>query len=426
MKPRNFILVIVALFSMTTLFGQSRITVEASSYDISYNLDLEAVATLFGEVDNLEEFEIRLNDPRNEISNLDLNNDGFIDYLRVIETQEKNVNVVVVQAVLERDIYQDVATIVVDQQRRSNVSVQIIGSPYLYGVNYIIEPVYVWTPPIYKVFRSRRYVVWHSPYYWGYYPSYYHYRSPAPVNIYVRNVYNCVNHKHHYRYTNTVYSNRGVTMYQSVSRNDYGTRHPENSFSRRNTTVSNSRELRSATSPSSSSSRSAAAVNSTNSSTRRSDAVNSRSSSTPVRTSDTVNRSNSSNPTRVTRETGTSSASSSNRSSSTTSSRSNNTVNRNDSKTTPSRNSSTTSGSNNSSRRASESGTVKNNTSSEKSGTKIEVNSNRSNRSSGNVGRSSSNSSSSTRSGQSTSERSSKSDNSSNASSRSSSSSRSR
>ncbi|MDR1585012.1 MAG: hypothetical protein LBS07_02395, partial [Prevotellaceae bacterium] len=211
MKLVFFIPLSIALLLATNLFGQSRITVEATNYDISYNLDLEAVATLFGEVNNLEEFENRLNDPQNQISNLDLNNDGYIDYLRVIETRDNKVNVVVLQAVLDMDVYQDVATVVVEKQRWNKVSVQIIGSPYLYGVNYIVEPAYAWTPPIYQVFRSRNYVVWRSPYYWGYYPTYYYYRQPAPVYIYVRNVYRSVNHQHNYRYATVVHSSRGVT-----------------------------------------------------------------------------------------------------------------------------------------------------------------------------------------------------------------------
>ena len=38
---------------------------------------------------NLEDFEHRLNDPENRISNLDLNNDGYVDFLRVVEVEEK-------------------------------------------------------------------------------------------------------------------------------------------------------------------------------------------------------------------------------------------------------------------------------------------------------------------------------------------------
>ena len=69
--------------------AQDKITVEAQTTDISNNLDLKAVATVFGESANLEEFEKKLNDYDTQISNLDLNNDGQVDYLRVIEKNEK-------------------------------------------------------------------------------------------------------------------------------------------------------------------------------------------------------------------------------------------------------------------------------------------------------------------------------------------------
>jgi len=38
--------------------------------------------------ENLEDFEKKLNNPDTQISNLDLNEDGEVDYLRVIETSK--------------------------------------------------------------------------------------------------------------------------------------------------------------------------------------------------------------------------------------------------------------------------------------------------------------------------------------------------
>ena len=53
------------------LLAQQTVTVQAQSYQVSDNLDLEAVAITFGESKNVEDFERRLNDPDNRISNLD-------------------------------------------------------------------------------------------------------------------------------------------------------------------------------------------------------------------------------------------------------------------------------------------------------------------------------------------------------------------
>ncbi len=74
------------------MFAQDVTTVTASSEDISDNLDLEAVASFFGVSKDLEDFEKRLNGPDTQISNLDLNNDGEVDYLRVMETADGNVH----------------------------------------------------------------------------------------------------------------------------------------------------------------------------------------------------------------------------------------------------------------------------------------------------------------------------------------------
>ena len=292
MKTKIHLILAIALFSMTscvtrtrvvtvpaqtrvvtvpvqTVPAQTRVTVEATDYDISYNLDLEAVATLFGNVNSLEEFERRLNDYSSRISNLDLNYDGRIDYLRVVETFDRNANVVVIQAVLDMNIYQDVATIVVEKANLNRTYVQIIGSPYLYGRNYIIEPVYSWQPPIYTVFRNSYYVAWHSPYYWGYYPTYYHYVRPVAVNVYIRNIHTCINYQHRYHYTSTVRYQQGITMHTTISRNDYGTKYPERTFTQRNNNMSNSYELRSSRDASSSSVRGTTTVSGSGSSSQR-------------------------------------------------------------------------------------------------------------------------------------------------------------
>ncbi|NDP19530.1 MAG: hypothetical protein GZ091_00400 [Paludibacter sp.] len=243
MKAKVASLLVVILLTTTQCMAQKRITVEAQSNDISYNLDLKAVASIFGESRDLEEFEMRLNDYDSQISNLDLNNDGEVDYLRVIESSESNVHVVVIQAVLDRNVFQDVATIVVEKNRYNRTYVQIIGDPYLYGNNYVIEPSFYRTPSIFSYLWSSRYHYWNSPYYWGYYPSYYRYRNPYEVNLYLSHINSHINHRHDYRYSTyrqNVYSER---LQKSISRNDYSKRYPDRTFSSRNENVRNKKEI---------------------------------------------------------------------------------------------------------------------------------------------------------------------------------------
>ncbi len=241
----KFASLLVVLFITTTiqLSAQRRITVEAVNNDISYSLDLKAVASIFGDARTLEDFERRLNDYDAQISNLDLNSDGEIDYLRVIETSENNLHLVVIQAILDRDVFQDVATIVVERDRYNRTYVQVIGDPYMYGYNYIIEPVYLRTPRLFSWFWTPRYQPWNSPYYWGYYPRHYHHRRPIEINLYLTHINHHINHRHNYRYSENIRNEQAYRLRNSVSRNDYGVRYPERNFSKRNSDVKNRYEI---------------------------------------------------------------------------------------------------------------------------------------------------------------------------------------
>lgn len=195
MKILNNKLLLILFFAFSLLGYAQRTVVTANSYDISDNLDLRAVASIFGEAKDLADFEYRLNDPNLRINNLDLNGDGYVDYLRVIEVVENYTHLVIVQAVLGRDMFQDVATIEVEKnKRRGNVNIQIVGNSYIYGPNYIYEPYYVVTPPVFSLFWGISYSPYYSSWSWGYYPSYYSYYRPYPTATYVVNVHTHVNY----------------------------------------------------------------------------------------------------------------------------------------------------------------------------------------------------------------------------------------
>lgn len=217
------------------LWADETITVTATSSDVSENLNLKTVASLFGQVKDLDEFEQLLNNPDSAYSNLDLNGDGDVDYLRVVETADGNKHLVVIQAVLAKDIYQDVASIYVEKDEAEQVVVQVVGDEYVYGVNYIIEPVYIYRPLIYDWFWGPSWVCWHSPYYWGYYPHWWHTWHCIDPYLYWDHCY--WHHYHHpwcsYR---TAHHHRPHyrTMYDRVRRDDLAVRHPERSFGVRN------------------------------------------------------------------------------------------------------------------------------------------------------------------------------------------------
>jgi len=243
MKRKIELVLVLVIVAWGQLFAQNQITVNANSYDISDNLDLEAVAYLFGESKNLEVFERKLNDPELQISNLDLNNDGYIDYLRVIELKKGRVSAIIIQSVLGKDLYQDVATIDVEVKNKKTVYVQVVGNEYIYGTNYIIEPVYVHRPIIFDFFWHPRRVVWHSPYYWDYYPVYYSHRNPRAVYVYHHHVYEHYHHRMHCRYVPKRKIHTAVVLHQTVYRNDYAKSQSTKSFAERNKGLENRQEL---------------------------------------------------------------------------------------------------------------------------------------------------------------------------------------
>ena len=243
MKSKIVIVSMLTAFLGLQMQGQSGTRVNAMNNDISDNLDLRAVADIFGDSKNLADFERRLNDPEYQISNLDLNNDNEVDYLRVIETVEGNTHVVIIQSVLERDVYQDVATIDIERNRSNNIQVQIVGNEYMYGPNYIYEPTYYSTPVIYASFWSSNYRPYVSNWYWNYYPTYYTAWNPYPVFRYRNNISINLNFYNTYNYVNVRSSSRAVVVYNSGRSNGYERQHPNYSFSRRNSEVSNRYEL---------------------------------------------------------------------------------------------------------------------------------------------------------------------------------------
>lgn len=231
MKTRILTLAMFALLFVSQTFAQAVTTVRATSSDISDNLDLKAVASIFGDSRDLEDFERRLNDPDIQISNLDLNGDNRVDYLRVIEATENNTHLIIVQAVLGVDVYQDVATLELERDRSNNVVVQVVGDSYMYGPNYIYEPVYVSRPVIFDIFWVNTYRPYYSPWYWGYYPTYYAYWAPCPVYRYRNHIHHSVINVHNtYNYVTVRRSSHAAALYSSRRMNAYERQNPGRSF----------------------------------------------------------------------------------------------------------------------------------------------------------------------------------------------------
>jgi len=198
---------ILLLLSVHLSSNAQHTAITTTSSEIDNNLDLKAVAYLFGNSNNLEDFEEEINSPQNAISNLDLNRDGYVDYLRVVETNMQNVHTVNIQAVLGNDLYQDVATIGVQKDSYGKTYVRMIGNERLYGYNYVINPVYVNRPLIVANFWKPN----HKAYQVSYHRHY-------PVHYTPRIVTTAQVHKKHLNYYATAYynTNRPTVKYHST------------------------------------------------------------------------------------------------------------------------------------------------------------------------------------------------------------------
>lgn len=162
------------------------------------NFSLEGALELFKKSASPEEFERMLNDADSKVNNLDLNGDGDIDYIRVINHQDGNVHAFILQAVISDTESQDVAVIELEKLANGKAILQITGDEDVYGIQTIIEPteevrvnagtgtartvVNVWAWPSVQYVYSPGYVVWVSPWHWHLRPIWW--RSWRPVVYY--------------------------------------------------------------------------------------------------------------------------------------------------------------------------------------------------------------------------------------------------
>ena len=232
------------------------ITVTNYNTDMSFYLDLHAVAAAYSEARSTREFEQILNSSKYMINNLDLNRDGYVDYLRVIETRKGQYYAYLIQACLAPTVFQDVATLVAER-RASTLYVEVVGDSYLYGYNYVVRPTFVKRPLMWDVYGYANYTVWVSPYYYGVWPSYYTRPKTVYITHYQAYVKTYVTH-HHYchacDYPTHCFYNDYTHMTRPHNRNDYHQQHPEYAFDRRvsangsGVTIRNAGELRTQTS----------------------------------------------------------------------------------------------------------------------------------------------------------------------------------
>jgi hypothetical protein len=178
--------VLMSLLASCFVLAQDRVTVEAPTSEAAEGLDLKAVGELFKDSKNLEEFEKALNDPKVGVNNLDLDDNGEVDFIRVVEEVAEDTHVIVLQVPLGKTEFQDVATIEVEKAAGDQYNMQVTGNETIYGVNY-----YVTTPDVHLIrwpliasIYAPAYRPYRSVFYFGSYPRWWRPYHPVTVNVY--------------------------------------------------------------------------------------------------------------------------------------------------------------------------------------------------------------------------------------------------
>jgi hypothetical protein len=171
------------------------------------NFSLQGALELFKKAGSPEEFEKLLNAENNGVNNLDLNDDGEVDYVKVIDKKDGDVHAFVLQVPVSETESQDIAVIELEKTGDSNAVLQIAGDEDIYGDETIVEPseenstsfidyaqfgaphgpnildendwkngigVNVWLWPSVRFIYAPSYVVWVSPWSWRVRPLWWH------------------------------------------------------------------------------------------------------------------------------------------------------------------------------------------------------------------------------------------------------------
>ena len=165
------------------------------------NFSLEGALAMFKKASSPEEFEKLINTENNGVNNLDLDGDGNIDYVKVIDKKDGDAHAFVLQVAVSETENQDIAVIELEKKGANDAELQIIGDEDIYGEEKIIEPsdddavsfkdpvsrvqygpsalqyddasgiiVNVWLWPAVRFVYAPAYAVWVSPWTWRVHP----------------------------------------------------------------------------------------------------------------------------------------------------------------------------------------------------------------------------------------------------------------
>ena len=157
--------------------------------DAASGLDLQAVGELVKKAKTGPEFERLLNDSSLGINNLDLNEDGEVDYIKVTEYGSGSVKGFSLTVDLADNQTQEVATIEIEKTSDGQALVQTHGNDQIYGYNHYYYSHTSFTDILLLswLFSSNR-PYYSSPWGYHYYPDYYRPYSTRGYDAYRRDI----------------------------------------------------------------------------------------------------------------------------------------------------------------------------------------------------------------------------------------------
>jgi hypothetical protein len=141
MKKNVYFIMLLSLIAFSSLqAGAQQVSGIDSTGLPGDHFSLQGALEMFKKAASPEEFEKLINTENNDVNNLDLNGDGEIDYVRVIDKSEGEVHAFVLQVPVSETESQDIAVIELEKNGAESAMVQIIGDEDIYGEQVIIEP----------------------------------------------------------------------------------------------------------------------------------------------------------------------------------------------------------------------------------------------------------------------------------------------
>ena len=206
---RSFFVIplLMCIFFINSLSAQTGdVAIEETGY-AGDHFSLEGALSLFKKAKSVEDFEKALNKENSNVNNLDLNEDGDIDYIRVVDNMDGEVHAIVLQVPISENESQDLAVIEIEKTGPEEAILQIIGDEEVYGETTIVEPydletdetkgrgpadivafkrvvVNVWLWPSVRFVYGPRYRVWVSPFRWSVYPRWWRPWRPRPFSTF--------------------------------------------------------------------------------------------------------------------------------------------------------------------------------------------------------------------------------------------------